>query len=185
MVTGVRFFDLSLLDYACIIQPQDCLIILTSRKVEAMAALRDFFNEEDRKSITAAIMEAESRTSGEIRVRVEAKGGDDPMQAVRNAFEALGMRNTELHNGIMFFLGIEDRKFAILGDDGINEKVPENFWDSVRDIVIANFREGRFARGLAEGIRMAGEQLASFFPHQKDDVDELPNAISFADEEGV
>lgn len=150
-----------------------------------MAALRDFFTEDDRKSITSAIKEAESRTSGEIRVRVEAKAGEDPMQAVRNAFEALGMRNTELHNGVMFFLGVEDRKFVILGDDGINDKVPENFWDSVRDVVLGHFREGRFAQGLSEGIRMAGEQLSSFFPHQKGDVDELPNAISFADEEGV
>ncbi len=150
-----------------------------------MAALRDFFTEDDRKAITSAIKEAESRTSGEIRVRVEAKAGEDPMQTVRNAFEALGMRNTELHNGVMFFVGMEDRKFVILGDDGIDEKVPENFWDSVRDAVIGHFREGRFARGLTEGVRMAGEQLAAFFPHQRDDVDELPNAISFADEEGV
>ena len=148
-----------------------------------MSALKDFFSEDDRKSIASAIVEAESRTSGEIRVRVETKAGEDPMQTVRNAFEKLGMRNTELHNGVMFFLGVEDRKFVILGDDGINEKVPDNFWDSVRDVVIGHFREGRFAQGLAEGIKMAGEQLAAFFPHKKDDVDELPNAISFGNEE--
>jgi uncharacterized membrane protein len=150
-----------------------------------MALLRDFFTGDDQKSIAAAIMEAESRTSGEIRVRVEAKTGEDPMQAARRAFEALGMRNTELHNGVLFFVAVEDRKFIVLGDDGINGKVPGDFWDSVRDVVIGHFRGGRFAQGLTEGIKIAGKQLASYFPYERGDVDELPNAISFADEEGA
>ena len=148
-----------------------------------MATLKEFFSEEDRTSIVQAIKEAELNTSGEIRVRVEAEAGEEPMQVARKAFELLGMRETELHNGVLFFVSVEDRKFVILGDDGINEKVPDNFWDSVRDTVVGNFKEGSFAKGLSEGIKMAGEQLASFFPYQKDDIDELPNAISFADED--
>jgi len=147
-----------------------------------MASLKDFFSEDDRTSIIKAIKEAESNTSGEIRVRVEVSAGEDAMQTARKAFELLGMRETELHNGVLFYMSVEDRKFVILGDDGINEKVPDNFWDSVRDTVVGHFKEGSFAQGLSEGIKMAGEQLSTFFPHQKDDVDELPNAISFGDE---
>lgn len=150
-----------------------------------MGILRDFFTEADKKLILSAIQEAESCTSGEIRVHIAKKAGKRPLTVARKAFENLGMRNTELHNGVLFVLALEDRKFVVLGDDGINEKVPDGFWDKVRDVVIENFHNDLFSKGLAEGIKLAGEQLAGFFPHQAEDVDELPDAISYADEGGA
>jgi len=150
-----------------------------------MGILRDFFPEADKKLILSAIQEAESCTSGEIRVHIVKKAGKRPLAVARKAFENLGMRKTELHNGVLFILALEDRKFVVLGDDGINEKVPDGFWDKVRDVVIENFRNDLFSKGLAEGIKLAGEQLAGFFPHQAKDVNELPDAISYADEGGV
>lgn len=149
-----------------------------------MDKLREFFSKDDEAMILDAIGKAESDTSGEIRVRIEKTAGDDPMGMVRKAFEELGMRKTKLHNGVLFVLAIEDRKFIILGDDAINERVSDDFWDSVRDVVIQNFKKNRFAQGLAEGIEMAGKQLSTFFPCQKNDVNELSDAISFADEKG-
>jgi uncharacterized membrane protein len=140
-----------------------------------------FFTEDDEKQILSAIRNAESRTSGEIRVRIEKKGGKDPMTVARKSFEALGMRKTELHNGVLFVLITEDRTFVILGDDGINKKVPADFWNKVKDIVLGHFRKGFFAEGLAEGIKLAGEQLANFYPYQKEDKNELPDAISYAE----
>jgi len=147
-----------------------------------MRSLKSFFSPSDEKAILEAIREAESRTSGEIRVRVERKAGKDPMAVAHRAFDTLGMRNTELHHGVLFLVAIEDRTFVILGDDGINAKVPPRFWNKVRDVVIKHFRKKAFVKGLAEGIKLAGEQLATFFPHQAADVNELPDAISYADE---
>ena len=149
-----------------------------------MDKLREFFTSEDEEMILSAIKEAECDTSGEIRVRIEKLAGEDPMGMARKAFDELGMRSTELRNGVLFVLAIEDRKFIILGDDAINEKVPEDFWNSVRDVVIGNFQNNQFAKGLANGITMAGKQLSTFFPCQNDDVNELSDAISFADEKG-
>jgi len=149
-----------------------------------MGALRDFFTDDDEKAILSAIGEAESSTSGEIRVCIDKKAGRDPMAAARRAFEEMGMRATELHNGVLFFLAIEDRKFAILGDDGINEKVPDDFWNTTRDLVMGHFRSGEFAKGLAEGIKLAGAELAEYYPYQADDVNELPDAIRYMDEPG-
>lgn len=146
------------------------------------AALRNFFTNDDERLILSAVREAESQTSGEIRVHIEKKAGKHPLKVARKAFEALGMRDTELHNGVLFVLALEDRQFIILGDDGINEKVPDGFWDEVKDVVLNHFRENRFAQGLAEGIQLAGVQLSTFFPHQKGDINELPDAISYADE---
>lgn len=145
-------------------------------------SLKGLFDANQEKSILEAIRDAESHTSGEIIVRVERRAGRNPVAVAREAFESLGMRNTELHNGVLFLVSVEDRKFVVLGDDGINAKVPADFWDKVRDLVTEHFRRGEVSGGLAEGVRLAGEQLAIFFPHQSTDVNELPNAISYADE---
>jgi len=92
------------------------------------------------------------------------------------------MQKTELRNGVLFYLAVADRKFAILGDAGINQKVPANFWDEIKNDVIAHFKEGDFVGGLSQGIIKAGEQLKAHFPYQEDDVNELDNEISFDDE---
>ena len=78
----------------------------------------------------------------------------------------------------MFYLAVEDRRFVILGDEGINNKVPVDFWEEIKEAMAAEFKEGRFAAGLIEGIRRAGEALARHFPYRHDDRDELPNEIS-------
>ncbi len=147
-----------------------------------MGSLRNFFSKDDEKRILSAIREAESHTSGEIRVRVEKKAGRHPMRTARKAFVRLGMRKTRLHNGVLFFLGVNQRRFVVLGDDGINEKVPEGFWDSVRDVAQEHFLKGLFAEGLAEGIKRAGKQLAKFFPYERGDINELPDAVSYGRE---
>ena len=146
-----------------------------------MQSLQKFFTKAEETEITSAIQLAESRTSGEIRVRIERTCGKDPMACARKAFEILGMRNTEQRNGVLFVLAVEDRTFVVLGDDGINERVPDDFWNDVKDVVLNNFRKGFFVKGLMEGIDLAGKQLAQFFPCKKDDVNELVNAISYSE----
>jgi uncharacterized membrane protein len=89
------------------------------------------------------------------------------------------MQKTELRNGVLFYLAVEDRKFAILGDAGINAKVPENFWDSIKESMLNKFKNNEFADGLVEGITLAGGKLKEHFPYQQGDVNELSDEISF------
>ncbi|MCK3686007.1 TPM domain-containing protein [Maribellus sp. YY47] len=138
-----------------------------------------FFTEQDKLQITNAIRVAETNTSGEIRVHAESHCAGDVLDRAAYLFEKLEMHKTELRNGVLFYLAVEDRKFAILGDAGINQKVPENFWESTKDVVITKLKEGLYAEALADGIVMAGEQLKAHFPYQKDDVNELSDEISF------
>lgn len=144
--------------------------------------LRDFFTHDQQDAILQAIRHAEGRTSGEIRVRLDVRAGDDVKAAARKVFDALGMRRTSHRNGVLFYLAVEDRKFLILGDDGIYHKVPPHFWDGVTGLVLSHFREGRYAEGLVAGIEQAGEQLARYFPRSAEDRDELPNDLSLGDE---
>ncbi len=140
---------------------------------------KDLFTKEERKQITDAIKEAELNTSGEIRVHIEKKCPEDVMDRAAFLFKKLKMHKTGKRNGVLFYLAVKDRKFAILGDAGINAVVPEGFWDNIKDTMAGHFKEGEFTRGLSEGILMSGEQLKKHFPYQSDDVNELSDDISF------
>lgn len=140
---------------------------------------QSFFTEIEKKQITNAIKTAELNTSGEVRVHVEGKCSEDVLDRAAYWFEKLEMHKTELRNGVLFYLAVDDRKFAILGDAGINAKVPENFWEKIKAHMLSKFKKDQFVDGLSEGILMAGDQLKSHFPYQTDDVNELPDEISF------
>ena len=146
-----------------------------------MKSAADFFSKEDQIAIKQAIEEAETNTSGEIRIHIENKCPDDVMDRAAFLFAKLEMHKTQLRNGVLFYLAIHDQKFAILGDAGINAKVPESFWNQTNEEILGYFKQGDFAKGLSEGIKMAGQQLKTHFPYQEDDVNELSDDISFGD----
>jgi len=139
----------------------------------------DFFTKEQKEAIKQAVQQAEKETSGEIRVHVENTCEGDVLDRAATVFDKLGMAQTELRNGVLFYVALKSHKFAILGDLGINAKVPQNFWESTKETIIENFKKGLFAEGLIEGITMAGKELKQWFPYQTDDVNELPDDISF------
>lgn len=138
-----------------------------------------FITPEQQALISNAIKNAENRTSGEIRVHLEASCQGNVLDRAAEVFENLKMHKTQLRNGVLFYLAYEDRKFAILGDAGINCNVPENFWDEIKIRMQSRFRGGHFVEGLCEGVEMAGDQLKYCFPRENDDVNELPDHVSF------
>jgi uncharacterized membrane protein len=139
---------------------------------------RQFFSNKDKEKIIEAIRQAESLTSGEIRVHVESKSGKEPLIRAQEVFTSLGMIDTELRNGVMIYLAIKERKFAIIGDQGIDKVVPKNFWEETKDRMKALFKDGKFVEGICLGISLTGEHLAAYFPCQPDDINELSNEIS-------
>ena len=144
-------------------------------------SVQKYFTEENKLQISNAIRVAETNTSGEIRVHIEKYCKGDVLDRAAYIFDKLEMYKTNMRNGILFYLAVEDHKFAILGDAGINQKVPADFWEKITADAIAKFKEGRFTEGLSDGIMAAGKQLKDHFPYQSDDVDELSNEISFGE----
>jgi uncharacterized membrane protein len=138
-----------------------------------------FFTKEQQAQILASVREAESETSGEIRVHIESSVKGDVLDRAAWLFKKLGMHKTSHRNGVLFYLAVNDKKFAIIGDAGINAKVHTGFWDDISDLLKKNFKEGKFTEGLSEGILLAGKHLKIHFPHRKNDVNELPDEISF------
>ncbi len=144
---------------------------------------KDFFSEKEQKQIVAAIAEAESHTSGEIRVHLEARCKEDVLDHAAFIFEKLEMHKTELRNGVLFYISFDDHKLAILGDAGINAKVKEGFWNEIKDHMVTHFKSGDHAKGLSEAVIMAGRALSTHFPKGDNNPNELSNEISFGKEQ--
>lgn len=135
-------------------------------------------SKQEEEAIVLAIKNAEKNTSGEIRVHIESTSEKDALDRAKDVFNELKMNETEAQNGVLFYLAVQDHNFAIIGDKGIDEVVPNDFWNSTKDLVITEFKKGDFAEGLIKGIQEAGSKLKEFFPYQTDDVNELSDEIS-------
>jgi uncharacterized membrane protein len=146
-----------------------------------MSDPRKFFTEREQAEIEEAIAEAEDLTSGEIRVHLDSVSGDDPAARARLVFERIGMGGTKQRNGVLLYIAVDDGCFVVLGDDGIDRMVPEDFWDHIKDGVEQSFRSGNALDGVFYFIEEAGERLAEYFPHAKRDINELPAGLSFGD----
>lgn len=144
-----------------------------------MSAAEKYFSDDRQKTVAEAISAAEKNTSGEIRLFIENTCPDDVLDRAAFIFHKIGMDKTQEHNGVLFYLAMDSHKFAILGDAGINTKVPKDFWHEIKLQMQMHFAEGDFVKGLEKGIRMAGEALQQYFPYMKDDKDELSNEILF------
>ena len=147
-------------------------------KNRKMSKVEDFLTTEDEQEIVEAIRMAEKNTSGEIRVHIEKTTSLDAYDRAMEVFHELKMDETELKNGVLIYLAVEDRNFVICGDQGINDVVPNDFWNCTRDVMVAEFKKGDFKQGLIAGITRAGEQLQHYFPWLEGDTNELSNEIS-------
>lgn len=143
-----------------------------------MAAPTSFLSAEDEKAIVEAIQQAEKNTSGEIRVHIENTSEKPPLERAQEVFHFLEMHKTAARNGVLFYISVKDRSFAILGDEGIDKAVEPDFWDCTKDVVIGHFKAQNYVQGLVEGVLRAGERLKTYFPYADDDKNELPDTIS-------
>ncbi|WP_449436134.1 TPM domain-containing protein [Pedobacter steynii] len=140
------------------------------------------FTEQEQELISQTISDAEKATSGEIRIAIDKHCSGDAFEKATSYFSKLGMDKTSRHNGVLIYLAYVDHKFAIVGDSGINKVVPADFWETTKVAMRAHFASGNLAQGIIAGVILAGEKLATFFPSQNDDINELPNDIIFMDQ---
>ena len=142
------------------------------------SSVEEFLTPQEEQEIVGAIREAELATSGEIRVHIERHKEIPALERAQEIFHLLKMDNTKEENGVLIYIAVDDQELAICGDRGIHKKVPSNFWDSTKNKMIAQFKEGHFKEGIIEGVYCAGNKLGEFFPWKHDDENELPNEIT-------
>ncbi len=143
-----------------------------------MSKVEDFLTKEEEQAVVNAIGMAEKETSGEIRVHIEKTTSIDAFDRALEVFHLLEMEKTRLKNGVLIYVAIQDKSFVICGDEGINNLVENDFWDTTKEVMVAHFQNGNFKQGLIDGITKAGEQLKRYFPYEESDTNELSNEIS-------
>lgn len=144
-----------------------------------MPSARNFFNKQEEQVIIDAIVKAELKTSGEIRVHIENFCFGNGLKRAKVIFKKLKMQNTKERNGVLFYIAARSRKVAVLGDEGIYQKLGATFWEKTVNNLINQFKENKKADALANSIIECGSQLSSFFPRSSNDADELSNTISY------
>ncbi len=143
-----------------------------------MPHLEDFLTKEEEQEIVDTIRIAERETSGEIRVHIEQNCDMDVYEHALEVFHYLKMDNTKQQNGVLIYVAIDNKTFVIYGDKGINDAVGETFWNSTRDKIASQFKQGNFKQGLIDGVIEAGKVLSEYFPWEHGDTNELDNTIS-------
>ena len=143
-----------------------------------MSKVENFLNTADEELIIAAIKEAEDNTSGEIRVHIEKSTNKPPLDRALEVFYLLEMDRTEQRNGVLIYIATESKQFAILGDEGINKLIPDDFWNAEKELMLSHFKKGAFAKGLELAIFEVGKKIKDFFPYQSNDTNELSDEIS-------
>src|ERR1700712_2445206 len=139
------------------------------------------FNDDEQERIRKAIEGAEKHTSGQLRVCIEKTCSENVLDRAAKYFHQLDMHKTKLRNGVLIYLATVDRKFAIIGDAGINKVVPENFWDDTKEDMLEHFKYGNLVEGIVTGLAIAGDHLQKFFPHNPDGDNEISDDIAFMD----
>lgn len=143
-----------------------------------MPYIEDFLTAKEEQEIIEAIRVAERETSGEIRVHIEQQCNIDVYERTTDVFHLLKMDNTKQQNGVLIYVAVDNKAFVISGDQGINNVVGADFWNSTRDKISLHFKSGNFKQGLIEGIKEAGKVLSEHFPWKHGDKNELDNSIS-------
>ncbi|MBN8856409.1 MAG: hypothetical protein BGO55_18005 [Sphingobacteriales bacterium 50-39] len=131
--------------------------------------------------IVSSIQAAEKQTSGEIRVFVESRCKYvNPLDRAAEIFAGLKMDQTAARNGVLVYVALKDRQLALMGDQGIHEKVGNEFWNKEVQLILSHFNRTDYAAGIAHVVEEIGEALRTHFPYDKDgDINELPDDIVF------
>jgi uncharacterized membrane protein len=140
---------------------------------------KKFLSEAESARINSAIKDAESKTSGEIKLVMARHCWGKIETKAAKIFKELGLDKTKERNCVLILFIVTNREFLIHGDQGIHEKVGQGFWDDIRDKMVAVFKQDEFGEGISQGICLIGERLSQYFPYQRDDIDEISNEIVY------
>ena len=143
--------------------------------------LEDFIPLEGQRRIAQAITEAERRTSGEICVHATPHCLGETLPQAQAVFNAKGLFRTRRRNAVLIYIAYRDRKVAILGDEGINQQVPDGFWDEALQLLTYHLKRHSPVEGICATVALIGEQLKDLFPADREDINELSNEVSYED----
>ena len=142
--------------------------------------MTQFLTDTEMASLVEAIRIAEEQSSGEIRVHIDSTSEEDFAKKAFAIFQSLQMQHTKERNAVLFYVNFEQHYLTIIGDEGIHKKVKQSFWDTLHDEITAEFAKENYLKGLTDAILKTGQELKTYFPISGENINELPNDISFS-----
>lgn len=140
---------------------------------------KKFFSLDEQKRIVLAIQRAERKTSCEIRLHVDTQTNLHVLDRAAYLFKQLDMHKTEARNGVLLYVAVKNKEFAIIGDSGVNYYVKDAFWTECKEEVLPAFKAHDFCEGIIACIEKVGNRFQEYFPYQEDDENELSDELSF------
>ena len=140
---------------------------------------RKFLSGTESARINSAIKDAESKTSGEIKLVMVRHCWGNMKAKASKIFKELRLDKTRDRNCVLILFVVTNREFLIYGGQGIHERVGQGFWDDIRDKMVAAFKQDEFGDGISRGVCRIGERLSEYFPYQRDDTDEISDDIVY------
>jgi uncharacterized membrane protein len=126
---------------------------------------KEFLSKLEHDAIVQAIRDAESKTSGEIRVFIQrGKVKGDPFVAAQKRFHRLGLHKNAHHNDVLIWVAPRAHKFAVVGDEAIHQKCGDQLWQRLIEKMRDHFRNEKFSHALVDAIHEIGGALSAHFP---------------------
>ena len=145
-----------------------------------MASAKDFLNDAEKDTVVSAIRTAEATTSGEIRVHIDDRCDEEVLDRAVKVFHHLRMDKTVFRNGVLIYIAVKDKQFAVIGDEAIHKKVDDDCWKNISHQLHTDFKNEQAHHGILKAIDTIGKTLSAYFPDiDKLDRNELPDDISF------
>lgn len=145
-----------------------------------MASAKHFLMEAEKNSIVAAIRKAELHSSGEIRVHIDDRCDNDAYDRAVKVFQHLDMDKKIFRNAVLIYIAVKDRKFSVIGDEALHEKVGKDFWKNITEQLHNDFQMNNIGTGICNAIDTIGVALLKYFPAIDElDRNELPDDISY------
>ncbi|UJF30404.1 TPM domain-containing protein [Kaistella sp. 97-N-M2] len=142
--------------------------------------MNNFLTDQQMASLVEAIQTAEDHSTGEIRIHIDSNTEGNNAEIAFEIFKRLCKDQTAARNAVLFHVNFEQHYLTIIGDEGIHEKVHQNFWDRMHDRITAEFSKGNFHDGLKNAVLETGLELKKHFPVSGENPNELPNEITFS-----
>ena len=145
-----------------------------------MASSINFLSVSEKDAVVSAIRAAEATTSGEIRIHIDDRCDEEVLDRAVKVFHHLRMDKTVFRNGVLIYIAVRDRQFAVIGDEAIHKKVDDDFWKDISHQLHNSFKNEQAFQGILNAIETIGKTLSTYFPDiDKLDRNELPDDISY------
>ena len=142
--------------------------------------MNSFLTDQQMASLVKAIQTAEDHSTGEIRIHIDSNTEGNNAEIAFEVFKRLCKDKTVEKNAVLFHVNFEQKYLTIIGDEGIHEKVHQNFWEKMHDEITAEFSRGNFHEGLRKALLETGLELKKYFPIAGENPNELSNEITFS-----